>query len=761
MSTSEIAAFLSTQDSGTIVTKASSSNLQDDEDDDNYSSQTAEASLAVLDRARHWIYISHFFAQFSDAAWQFSISLFMAALSNYKSLFLVSSYGIVSQLSVCAFGAASGRLVDQTSARRLMTARLFLGTQTVCVLIATVCSYYALNRVQQDDYYWLLSTTTAAAQLAAAQQQETNETLYLDPADFSSTPPPPPPTNVESLRFAWWHDRITVSLVVLIHLFGPLSEILDQAFLVAMERDWIVAMAPSTTLTCNACIHNNNGADGGSSMQSQEHHSCTNASTSNSTHQKHSHDRAWLAETNVRMKQLDLTCKIVAPAVAGWVVGAFEEHNHSIFVSPTNNNNYSNNYINGTMTLATPDDELINNNSDNNNNVHENDKTPNLTTAALLVGLINVAAVIVEYVATARVYSMVPALRRKNRESPKSGPTTTRTAMTRELSNQDETSTTGGSFHKSSLKQGDSNNLNDGSGRNSVHDDNNMMGDYSRQQNLPELVEEDEADVLDMEDPNLVERLMDGGNNTSNNNASAQPITGPSFLMLLLPSGWRVYFEQPIAYGGLGLAVLYVNALTFGALMTAYLASRGMALGTVGLLRGLSAALGLLGTVAYHVSVSSTSLVITGLWSIVFEFLCLGICFASFFVQSYNGSMALLVAGVWASRIGLWVFDISITQMMQELIPEGIRGVVGGTQQSLNALFQFTSYALGLIFFDPADFYIYAGAGYLAVGIALVLYFVGVFQRANDLFPPPPPPPAAPSSIELNTRRQHLPVEAT
>ena len=72
---------------------------------------------------------------------------------------------------------------------------------------------------------------------------------------------------------------------------------------------------------------------------------------------------------------------------------------------------------------------------------------------------------------------------------------------------------------------------------------------------------------------------------------------------------------------------------------------------------------------------------------------------------------------------------------MQELIPEGIRGVVGGTQQSLNALFQFIPNVMGLVFYKPSEFYVYGATGYLAVGIAMVLYFVGVYQRAKRLFP--------------------------
>lgn len=145
-----------------------------------------------------------------------------------------------------------------------------------------------------------------------------------------------------------------------------------------------------------------------------------------------------------------------------------------------------------------------------------------------------------------------------------------------------------------------------------------------------------------------------------------------------------------------------------------------------------SAAVGLAGTFAYRYSTERFTLVTTGMWSVLYQLVCISLSFASLFVARYDASMAMLIAGVCASRIGLWVFDITVTQLMQEFIPEGIRGVVGGTQQSLNAFFQLLSFALGLIFPDPHDFPIYVSAGYAAVVVAAIAYVFGVFFRKDE-----------------------------
>jgi iron-regulated transporter 1 len=100
--------------------------------------------------------------------------------------------------------------------------------------------------------------------------------------------------------------------------------------------------------------------------------------------------------------------------------------------------------------------------------------------------------------------------------------------------------------------------------------------------------------------------------------------------------------------------------------MTAYLVWRGMRMETIGIWRGVSSAAGLAGTFVYHMMSSRMTLIESGMYSVVFQFLCLSLSYASLFVDDYNTSLAMLIAGVCASRIGLWVFDISVTQVSFE-----------------------------------------------------------------------------------------------
>ena len=64
----------------------------------------------------------------------------------------------------------------------------------------------------------------------------------------------------------------------------------------------------------------------------------------------------------------------------------------------------------------------------------------------------------------------------------------------------------------------------------------------------------------------------------------------------------------------------------------------------------------------------------------------------------------LLVFGVCASRIGLWTFDLTITQYMQQLIPSPIRGEIGGVQNSLEGLFELLTFVMGICFPNARQF---------------------------------------------------------
>ena len=114
-----------------------------------------------------------------------------------------------------------------------------------------------------------------------------------------------------------------------------------------MERDWIVVMSQYATNT-------------------QTHAFIESTVTIDSS-------KKWLSDTNVAMKQIDLGCKVIAPAVWGFLIA------------------------------------LV----DNRENANGNE----FRYAALAVGAINVLALIVEYYCTAQIYHAIPSLaQRKSNE---------------------------------------------------------------------------------------------------------------------------------------------------------------------------------------------------------------------------------------------------------------------------------------------------------------------------------------------------------
>jgi solute carrier family 40 (iron-regulated transporter), member 1 len=132
--------------------------------------------------------------------------------------------------------------------------------------------------------------------------------------------------------------------------------------------------------------------------------------------------------------------------------------------------------------------------------------------------------------------------------------------------------------------------------------------------------------------------------------------------------------------------------------MTSYLVWVGVPLTVIGIFRSISSIIGILGTVAFHLAK-------TGMWSITLQFSCLSLSIMSFLFQNHMVFQTfLLVFGVCASRIGLWTFDLTITQYMQQLIPSHIRGEMGGVQNSLEGFFELLTFVIGLCFPNASQF---------------------------------------------------------
>ena len=97
-------------------------------------------------------------------------------------------------------------------------------------------------------------------------------------------------------------------------------------------------------------------------------------------------------------------------------------------------------------------------------------------------------------------------------------------------------------------------------------------------------------------------------------------------------------------------------------------------------------------------------------------------------------SIGLMLAGIVTSRLGLWLSDLTISQLFQETVPEQERGIVAGMQNSFNSVLSLLMFFLVIALPKPEHFGLLALMSVAAVGTGGLLYASFAYKVRGHLF---------------------------
>ena len=202
-----------------------------------------------------------------------------------------------------------------------------------------------------------------------------------------------------------------------------------------------------------------------------------------------------------------------------------------------------------------------------------------------------------------------------------------------------------------------------------------------------------------------------------------------------------LYARQSIFPSTLALALLYFTVLSFGSLMTAYVYWAGLSATATGVAQSGSALFGIAATfLAPALMKRVESPKASGTLFIWLQNVCILPAVIALLVAapmgnatSANAAIYILMVSVVVSRVGLWGFDLSVTQLLQkEVVPAEAVGTVSGVQVALQALFGAGIYVLGMVLDAPRDFPLLAFASYLVVTLAAALHTWGWLRKRGE-----------------------------
>lgn len=192
---------------------------------------------------------------------------------------------------------------------------------------------------------------------------------------------------------------------------------------------------------------------------------------------------------------------------------------------------------------------------------------------------------------------------------------------------------------------------------------------------------------------------------------------------------FQLYFAQHGLWRStFALSMLHFTVLSFGQVMTAYVMTLGIDAWMIALYRGLGEIFGVTATIVAPKVVTrlgAASSATIFIWVQVAMLIPATIGASSWARSNLSPACAsaLLVGGVGTSRLGLWGFDLSVTQLLQErVVPASALASVSGLQHSMESTWGACASIMGIVLSSPQQFGILATGSFLTVFSAASLH---------------------------------------
>merc|ERR1719430_2916622 len=240
--------------------------------------------------------------------------------------------------------------------------------------------------------------------------------------------------------------------------------------------------------------------------------------------------------------------------------------------------------------------------------------------------------------------------------------------------------------------------------------------------------------------------------------------------------GWKTYMKHPVMKAGVGLACLYMTVLGFDNITYGYCLMQGVPHAALGALVGVSALVGVAGSLAYPYLRNGVGIERTGLLGMFLLISCSSLAVISAFLpgspmdltnilsgESTNileqnissvsnvemtserswtepefwlsyVSVLVFLTGIILARFGLWVVDLTINQLLQEKVAEDVRGVVNGVQDSLNNTLDLLKCVLVIILPAQETFALLIFASFISVNFGWLMYALYSRSQRGHLF---------------------------